>query len=149
MMYLGEEVIKEINKKRIDNSAIMVKLGAHTTINNTTAWEIRNIPFDTIIYNSGDKFTLNSSGSINYNGHKNLKVEVGITVNSFGNHSNIFPVSNFDAYYQDDANSSKHRARHFCIGRAEVIRGRVRANATGELILSGGSNYCYMIVEEI
>ncbi|MDD4794991.1 MAG: hypothetical protein PHG03_00295 [Bacilli bacterium] len=148
MLKIGEE-FKEIIEKIIDTSAIMVKLGANTTINITTAWDQYSIPFDTIMSNLGDKFTLNSDGSISYSGNKNLKVEVNILVGDFGNHSQVYPTSSFNTYYQDYANSSRQVAKHSCIGKSNLIRGIIRTNGTGNLMLYGGNTYCYMIVEEI
>lgn len=146
------------DKTRLDElytgkAIIMVYLNANTTIA-TQAWTQVNIPFNTIKYNYGGKFSLNTStGVVSYTGNKKLKVTVQLCRGDSTTSGSLYPSTSLYSWYEEWANGTQtFWAKSISIADApSTIAGKFGSSAAGNSVLQGHANnmYTYMIVEEI
>lgn len=139
-------------KNASDRAAIMVYMSASTTIA-TQAWAQVNIPFNTVKYNFGGKFTLDAStGVVSYTGDKKLKITVHIFRGDATTSGTLYPASSLSSWYEEYANGTQtFWASLVCMGSARTIAGKFASSGTGNSVLQGHAYnmYTYMMVEEI
>lgn len=134
-------------------SVIMVHLNSNTSINNASAWANYTIPFNKIKYKFGDKFTLNSDGSVTYTGSSNLKITMQIQrAKSLNTAGNLYPTSSVDNYFQTFTSDYTDFATYVGIASgSQTIKGIVKPATAGTIGLYGDSvsTYTYMLIEEL
>lgn len=151
-------LMSSTDKTRLDElytgkAIIMVYLGANTTIA-TQAWTQVNIPFNTVKYNYGGKFSLNTStGVVSYTGNKKLKVTVQLFRDSSTTSGSLYPSTSFYSWYEEYANGTQTLwAKSISMADApSTIAGKFGSSTAGNSVLQGHANnmYTYMIVEEM
>lgn len=136
-----------------DKSAIMVTINASRYINNVSAWVSYLVAFNRVVSNIGNKFSLNSDGTVNYKGNKPLKITFQILRDSTTTAGTIYPVvDNVGGGVQGSTNATYTTFQYVRVTNPiSTIKAMVQGSTAGNIVLIGHASnvYTYMIVEEL
>ena len=139
--------------KITSKSAIMVTINANKYINGVTAWTGYALAFNRVVYNVGNKFSLESDGTVKYTGSKPLKFTLQIHRDGTTTAGNIYAtVSGVGSGVNGHANANQFIFQYVKIGNAmQTIKALVQGSTAGNIVLTGheSNNYTFLIVEEL
>lgn len=138
---------------QINKSAIMVAINATRYLNGVSAWSATAVAFNRVVYNIGNKLSLNSDGTVKYTGNKPLKFTFQIFRNSSTTAGSIYPtVSGAGSGVNGASNANMYILQYIKIWQPmETIKAVVQGSSAGNIVLEGheSNNYTFLIVEEL
>jgi len=132
-------------------SCIMATIKSNATFSNVGAWSWNQLVLNNVTFSVGNKFTLNSDGTISYSGDRSLRVTMQVWRDSSTTAGGIYMFMGHDSTVQCNANATVPVAKSIRVMNARPkIAFYVNSTGAGNIVLMGhGTNeYTHVLIEE-